>query len=330
MAFAEEHIALRFGDKVRSRTRETASEINDGHHLGGRNAAVVSVDIALLQPGYTLRMGELNLAHMRALAELAGTWPPLLVTPARRIVDGHYRYFAARSLGWDRLDCVIFDGDEIEAFFEAVRLNIRCGLPLTLKERKAAARRIMELRWDWSDRKIAKLCGLSHETVGRLRPGPGQAADSCHIRGWRVAPPSRSAAAAATRARVANLIVTHQEASLRELARLAGTSHETVRSVRRQLAEQRSPLVLRGPPESFAEVQKPLKSLTRDRAFSSTAVGEHFAEWFDRTAITVDWMNLVNVVPLSRIYEVADEARRRALAWTDFASALTSRIPGNK
>ena len=55
--------------------------------------------------------------------------------------------------------------------------------------------------------------------------------------------------------------------------------------------------------------------------------GEQFVEWFDAT--TVDdadgWAHL-GVVPLSRTYEVADEARRRAAFWASFAEALERQV----
>jgi hypothetical protein len=47
--------------------------------------------------------------------------------------------------------------------------------------------------------------------------------------------------------------------------------------------------------------------------------------WFDRTSVDDhDWVRAEGV-PLGRIYEIADEARRRARAWTEFAQVLEAR-----
>jgi hypothetical protein len=50
-----------------------------------------------------------------------------------------------------------------------------------------------------------------------------------------------------------------------------------------------------------------------------------FAERFERTSIADEWICHMQSVPLSRVYEIADEARRRAKAWTDFAASLNHR-----
>jgi hypothetical protein len=44
---------------------------------------------------------------------------------------------------------------------------------------------------------------------------------------------------------------------------------------------------------------------------TSTPDGKEFAAWFDRTNVGRDWRMHVAAMPLSRVYEVADEARRR-------------------
>ena len=60
-----------------------------------------------------------------------------------------------------------------------------------------------------------------------------------------------------------------------------------------------------------------------DRALAARDGGERFVEWFDSTAVdSVDGWEHIGVVPLSRVYEVADEARRRAAFWLGFAETL--------
>jgi hypothetical protein len=61
-----------------------------------------------------------------------------------------------------------------------------------------------------------------------------------------------------------------------------------------------------------------------DSAFSSTTEGETFVAWFDSTNVA-DHPSRIDEVPLSRIYEIADEARRRAAFWSAFADSVEGR-----
>jgi hypothetical protein len=49
------------------------------------------------------------------------------------------------------------------------------------------------------------------------------------------------------------------------------------------------------------------------------------AEWLDVTAVDDGWFEHVGDLPLSRLYELADEARRRSIWWGRFADALEAR-----
>ena len=93
---------------------------------------------------------------MRALAALGGRWPPIVVTAAiRAIVDGVHRYHAAKLLNLSFIPCMICDVSDADRFVESVRRNLEQGLPLTLPDRKHAARVILGLHEEWSDRRVA-------------------------------------------------------------------------------------------------------------------------------------------------------------------------------
>ena len=62
-----------------------------------------------------------------------------------------------------------------------------------------------------------------------------------------------------------------------------------------------------------------------DAALASTKDGEDLLEWFERTAVSELDLDWVDKVPLSRVYEISDEARRRAETWLQFARALENR-----
>jgi hypothetical protein len=64
-----------------------------------------------------------------------------------------------------------------------------------------------------------------------------------------------------------------------------------------------------------------------DPAFASREGGQAFAEWFDTRSVEAgDLWQYVDAVPLSRVYEIAGEARRRAEFWTRFAVTLETRV----
>ena len=71
---------------------------------------------------------------------------------------------------------VVIDGSEADAFVRAVQANIKHGLPLSLRDRKAAAARIVYSHPWWSNRAIASVTGLSPKTVAGIRRSTGESA----------------------------------------------------------------------------------------------------------------------------------------------------------
>ncbi len=128
------------------------------------------VAISSLRVSDSPRLGGVNQEHVRGLAESGAHLPPILVHRASmRVIDGMHRLGAAQLRGAETIEVRYFDGGEDEAFVLGVRENIAHGLPLTLADRRAAARRILLIHPHWSDRAIAAEAGLSPKTVGSLR-----------------------------------------------------------------------------------------------------------------------------------------------------------------
>jgi ParB-like chromosome segregation protein Spo0J len=302
-----------------------------------------------------IRLGELSLGrsprrdgicpeHVRALAGLGGAWPPIVVTRASRvIVDGAHRYHAARMLRFEELPCRYFDGTDEDAFLESVRLNIRQGLPLSLRDRQVAAVELLRTRARWSDRRIGEVCGLAHGAVARLRAratGENVQLDGERRigRDGRRRPTSPQAA----RDAIVRAIEAHPGASSRKIAALVGSSPTTVASVRARLARQERSHDGAVPASETSTVPRPPGLVPRvvpaasrrtgwmpDVALRSTPEQGDFSEWFTRTWVGDDWGRFVEMPPLSRIYELADEARRRAQCWRDFAEAMERRAQTN-
>jgi hypothetical protein len=322
--------------------------------------------VARLTPMDSVRESDdVNDEHVQRLLEAEGTWPPILVWEARNVVvDGAHRLAAARRLGMLTIQATRFDGTTADAYAEAVRRNITHGLPLTLKERTAAAGRILRSSPEWSDRRISLTCGLSPRTIARLRrdaSSRGQIARSKE----RVGRDGRTRPVEATemRARIAGEIAASPDSSLRAIAARVGASPETVRSVRRGLGRPPLPsaasaqtavpqvIALHAPRRSYDAVGHDRFDQDRfdqdrvdqdrvdqntidlgrvdwrmDRALSSCTSSDVFLGWFESTDVADEWAIHARAVPLSRVYQVADEARRRARVWQQFAEALEGRV----
>ncbi len=302
--------------------------------LAPPSAEVVSVALAELSVSTSFREGGLNEEHVHRLVALAGHWPPVLVNrPDGLVIDGTHRVEAARILGLDRIEAWYFDGGPDDALIEFVRRNVHQGLPLTLRERKRAAEHVLSAHPEWSDRRIAELCAISPKTVGRLR-GKTTARPTegiLQLDAWtRIGRDNkwRPVHNGSVRSRVAEALKEHPGASLRSVAKSVGVSPETVRIVRMNMDATCAPDVAGEPPtmESTAQVPEKPVSWDQDLALVSSDDGEDFVAWFDRTTLTEDecW-RFVDSVPLSRIYEIADEARRRSEVWVQFAKCLDMR-----
>jgi ParB-like chromosome segregation protein Spo0J len=283
---------------------------------------------------------RLNRSHVVALAETPDAWPAIVVTQDLAIVDGAHRVAAAKELGLQHLQAVVFVGTADDAFVEFLRLNAAHGLPLTLTERRDGVRRLLERDGRRSDRWIAELCGVSPKTAGRIRQelnsNSNDERDSSDVvrvgRDGRARPVRPNA----IRGRIAEELERRPDASLRSIARTVGASPQTVRSVARNLrgdepaAEPSAPIPIAGFVRMLDRTGPgaPARSAVReDPAFRGEEDTATFATLFDSTAVDRGaLLRHVECIPVSRIYEVADEARRRADSWREFAELLESRV----
>jgi ParB-like chromosome segregation protein Spo0J len=286
----------------------------------------------------SLRANGLDPDHVARLAETADGWPPILVRRSdRSVIDGQHRVAAARTLGMRHVRAVFFDGSNDDAYFEFVRRNVGHGLPLSLDERRAAVHRIVRTHPDRSDRGIAALCGVSPKTVARVRQELGARGALVPVT-TRVGRDGRARPIdpVGVRERILEELERDPEASLRCIAKKVGASPETVRTVRSRLCAGTMPAET-DPRPAFDPDATVLALLTRrqrreaswrsDAALATGEGGEAFVSWFEATTVDdVDAWTYAPGVPLSRTYEVADEARRRATFWSSFAQAVERQV----
>ena len=203
--------------------------------------------------------------------------------------------------------------------------------PRSQRERQLAVRALLAQHPDWADRRIGILCGVSPRTVGRVRAQAARAAacDPATAPEVRIGLDGRARPIdpAAQRDRIVAALEERPEASLRDIARLVGVSHETVRSVRSALAEKcRLP---EPRPVDFAAwraAHDRAPHWAPDHSFSSHDDAAAAAQFLERSDVSErDLERYAVAVPLSRIYEVSDEARRRAAFWTQLAERVEAR-----
>jgi ParB-like chromosome segregation protein Spo0J len=303
----------------------------------------------LAAAAYSPRRSGENAEHAKLLAESGSQLPPIIVhRRTMRVIDGMHRLRAAEMRGEEEIEVRFFDGDEASSFVLAVRSNVHHGLPLTLAERKAAAARIIELYPQWSDRMIASETGLSAKTVAAIRARPtaeDRQLDARIGRDGRIRPVD----IAKRREIAARLIEYNPGASLREVARKAGVSPETVRGIRTRLCgpgrssavlpqdkgEAVSPLARRsapprGPDRDADGVGRdhalPLRMLRADPAFRSTESGRILLQALSMHTILEERGNqLAESVPAHCLPNLAEAVQTCIRGWQDLAGIIERR-----
>jgi len=292
------------------------------------------VPIDALSPAQSPRLDGENPAHVRVLAEIKMPLPPILVHgPTMRIIDGMHRVAAAKMRGESTIRVRLFAGSEREAFALAVRSNVVHGLPLTYADRVAAAAEIIVSYPGWSDRAVAATAGLSATTVAGIRrtAGPdGLAGAKRTGLDGRLRPVDPGAG----RERVRSMLLKSPGASLRQLARAAGVSPNTVRRVRTQM-QQAEPeaLPLREEPRRRREravglstVDSTLRRLSQDPSVRLTESGRAAFRWFFMRAVRPgEWERVIDGLPPHTAFTLAEVARQCANEWEGLAEDLTER-----
>jgi hypothetical protein len=309
------------------------------------------VPISSLLTGDSPRLEGEDEAHVRLLAASSASLPPVLVSRSTgRIIDGMHRLRAMLLRGEQTIGVRFFDGSDEEAFVAAVQANTRHGLPLTLADRRAAARRIIGAYPDRSDRWIAAITGLAAATVAAVRADDGTAR---HAASARVGLDGRSRPLSTAEARriAADMIARQPGASLRQIAKVAGLSPETVRDVRTRVASGDDPVRRRGGgggraarpdsagpkrPASMSS-QRPrergllLARLRKDPSLRHTESGRALLTWLDATALSANgWRDLAGTVPPHSAYLLAELARGLAREWLELARTLETKTSGQR
>jgi ParB-like chromosome segregation protein Spo0J len=330
----------------------------------------VEIDVNKLEKGNSPRLGGESGSHVQALAQVIDLTPPILVHQSTmRVIDGMHRLRAAMLIGRPTVRAMLVDCSESEILVLAVQENARHGLPLSLRDREAAALRLLISETSWSDRMVARTVGLSPGMVARIRErstaGSGQS-NRVGMDG-RVRPVDLTEG----RRRAADFLADNPEASVREIAKAANISLSTAHDVRKRIAQNQDPIPLRpskATPESTADGNKTSKASrtadaednsnprslpNRDKAYSTDVdwgelrnfivkdptikykqSGRELVKWLDRHWIELAEIDQhIDAVPAHLAHHIALVAERLAGEWKLIAGAFVKRadefLPGH-
>lgn len=87
------------------------------------------------------------------------------------LADGFHRYHAFRKNKKAGMSCNIVNGTVRDAILYSFGANGKHGLPMSNEDkRNIVLHMLKDFEWgDWSDREIARKCGVSHVFVGKIR-----------------------------------------------------------------------------------------------------------------------------------------------------------------
>jgi ParB-like nuclease domain len=281
------------------------------------HSAVRLVAICDLKDGPLVRLSGIDRNHVRLLAQITTPLPPILVAAGTfEILDGSHRVSAAKERGETSIRARVISGNEWELYLAAVHANVAHGKPLTLSERKRAAGRLVTAQPELSDRFIAEACGLSHTTVGVVRRATGQSGQLTVRRGRdgrvRSIPSERARTPSTDEPGSPSLAHRDQRTLVRGSAPTpidrGRTGGHPASGIRTGVLHSVTPITLHV-----------------DEALWSVPTMADFMQWFAQCQIDnldFDFEQLAAQIPISRIYELSDAARRRAAFWENLAVTI--------
>ncbi|MFF7847311.1 ParB/RepB/Spo0J family partition protein [Streptomyces sp. NPDC090109] len=279
--------------------------------------------------------------HVEVLAQ-RDIEPLLVHRDTLRVVDGMHRLQAAGLRGEETVPVRYLEGPASEVFIHSVVANVSHGLPLTLADRRAAARRILGSHPDLSDRAIARITRLSPKTVSAVRRLSTEEVPQPKA---RIGADGRSRPLDAARRREAAraFLAEHPDATLNEAAASAGISVSTACEVRQRMRRDKGNSVAR--PSAARESRdhdpadvdgrtadsgcagpgRPRRTATlaKDPSLRLTESGRALLRWLNERAPDLEvGRQLMAAVPPHCTVAVADLANSYAREWQRFANAL--------
>jgi ParB-like chromosome segregation protein Spo0J len=298
---------------------EPAPRRDDG---GPELSEVRTLPVADISVGYSPRETKVDGGHVASLMEVVDHLPPVIVDRTMTVIDGIHRLEAFRRAGRSHIKALMFNGNGTEAMALAIQANVKHGKPLSRGERRVAARSLLYAFPERSDRWMGEVCGLSHTTIALIRKSLCLADSRVRTgRDGRRRPVDRLAGQMA----VARVIADNPAATVRQAAGVAGVAPSTAHRARARLYAQENPSPAPEAP-AVPPMQGPYEADGRAAALPPFPELDEAASWLARTTVNIEDLRTYLVkLPLSRVYTVVDECRRRAQIWGEIAAAVEGR-----
>lgn len=136
------------------------------------------IDIDLIRiDGGTQARAELNqdtVAEYTEAFKAGAEFPPVVLFfdgSSHWLVDGYHRYFAAKAAGLKTIYEKVTPGTQRDAILFSLGANATHGLRRTNADKRKAVQTLLDdPEWSaWSDREIARQCGVTHPFVANMR-----------------------------------------------------------------------------------------------------------------------------------------------------------------
>jgi uncharacterized ParB-like nuclease family protein len=124
--------------------------------------------------GGTQMRAKIDQAIVAAYRDIIADLPPVDVFhdgTTYWLADGFHRYWAHHEEKCSTIDCVIHKGGKRDAILFAVGANAAHGLRRSDDDKRRAVQALLnDVEWaKWSDREIARRCGVGHPFVAKIR-----------------------------------------------------------------------------------------------------------------------------------------------------------------
>jgi hypothetical protein len=87
------------------------------------------------------------------------------------LADGYHRYYGYKKAGIEDIEIEVINGTRRDAILYSLGANSTHGLPRSNDDKRKAVMTLLDdMEWcEWADREIARVCGVSGMTVGRIK-----------------------------------------------------------------------------------------------------------------------------------------------------------------
>lgn len=119
-------------------------------------------------------MDHATIAEYAEEMEAGATFPPIIVFDdgaKKWLADSWHRYFAAQKAGLEEIDVDLRTGSRRDALLFSISANAKHGLRRSREDKRRAVLALLsDPEWSvLSDRKLAKMAGVTHPTIAKYR-----------------------------------------------------------------------------------------------------------------------------------------------------------------